>query len=81
MAAKISSAAAVALPLRGCPPLTLTKLGQKPFWQEKSLFHDDWSMARLRPNSVSTGVTDTQFDWVLQSPQSFAHAGIDERAM
>ena len=53
----------------GCPPSTLTKLGQKPFWQEKSLLHDDWSIARLRPNSVSTGVTETQFDLVLQSPQ------------
>ena len=56
-------------PRRGRPPSTLTKLGQNPFWQEKSLLHDDWSIARLRPNSVSTGVTDTQFDLVLQSPQ------------
>ena len=26
-------------------------------------------MARLRPNSVSTGTTDRQFDLALQSPQ------------
>ncbi len=29
----------------------------------------DWSMRRLRPNSVSTGTTDMQFDCVEQSPQ------------
>ncbi len=29
----------------------------------------DWSMARLRPNSVSTGLTETQFDFSEQSPQ------------
>ena len=28
----------------------------------------DWSMRRLRPSSVSTGCTDTQFDFTLQSP-------------
>ena len=26
-------------------------------------------MRRLRPNSVSSGITDRQFDWMLQSPQ------------
>src|SRR5688500_19566764 len=36
---------------------------------EKSLLHDDWSMARLGPNSVSTGVTLRQFDCTEQSPQ------------
>ena len=29
----------------------------------------DWSMVRLRPNSVSSGCTDTQFDFTPQSPQ------------
>ena len=29
----------------------------------------DWSMRRLRPNSVSNGCTATQFDAVPQSPQ------------
>jgi hypothetical protein len=28
-----------------------------------------WSMVRLRPNSVSKGCTDTQFDFTPQSPQ------------
>ena len=32
----------------------------------------DWSMVRLRPYSVSSGSTETQFDWVPQSPQ-FSH--------
>ena len=39
------------------PPSTVTKLGQKPLTQEKSLLHELWSIARLRPNSVSTGAT------------------------
>ena len=30
-----------AWPRRGVPPSTLTKLGQNPFWHEKSLLHDD----------------------------------------
>ena len=47
----------------------MTKLGQNPFTHEKSLLHELWSMVRLRPNSVSTGATDTQFDWMPQSPQ------------
>ena len=29
----------------------------------------DWSMVRLRPHSVSSGCTDTQFDFTPQSPQ------------
>jgi len=33
------------------------------------LLHDDWSIMRLRPNSVSSGSTDTQFDFTPQSPQ------------
>ena len=35
-------------------PCTVTKDGQKPFTQEKSLLQFDWSIWRLRPNSVST---------------------------
>ena len=58
-----------ALPFLTPPPSTVTKLGQKPFRQEKSLLQDDWSMARLGPNSVSTGVTLRQFDCTEQSPQ------------
>ena len=55
--------------LRGAAPWTVTKLGQKPFTQEKSLLQFDWSILRLRPNSVSTGVTDMQLDRSEQSPQ------------
>jgi hypothetical protein len=43
--------------------------GQKPLRQEKSLLQDDWSMARLRPSSVSSGTMETQFDCTPQSPQ------------
>ena len=54
-----SAASCRPCPCRTLPPSTVTKLGQKPLRQEKSLLQDDWSMARLRPNSVSTGVTLT----------------------
>src|SRR6266567_5455242 len=60
---------ATPLPFFNCAPCTVTKDGQKPFTQEKSLLHDDWSMVRLRPNSVSSGATETQFDLMPQSPQ------------
>jgi hypothetical protein len=33
------------------------------------LLQADWSMARLRPNSVSTGTTARQLDLAAQSPQ------------
>src|SRR3954463_6015967 len=56
-------------PFRRRPPSMVTKLGQKPFTQEKSLLHEDWLMARLRPSSVSSGSTERQFDLALQSPQ------------
>src|ERR1700752_234573 len=55
--------------LRGRPPCTVTKLGQKPSTQEKSLLQLDWLMRRLRPHSVSSGCTETQFDACEQSPQ------------
>src|SRR4051812_47915114 len=56
-------------PFFNAPPSTVTKLGQKPFRHEKSLLQDDWSICRLVPNSVSTGTTERQNDWSLQSPQ------------
>ena len=56
-------------PFFSVPPSTVTKLGQKPLRQEKSLLHADWSIFRLRPNSVSTGTTERQFDCTEQSPQ------------
>src|SRR4051794_23116242 len=51
------------------PPSTVTKLGQNPLTQEKSLLQEDWLIWRLRPSSVSSGSTDRQFDCTLQSPQ------------
>src|SRR5436190_9683927 len=51
------------------PPLTVTKLGQKPLTQEKSLLQVLWLMLRLRPNSVSCGCTATQLLCSEQSPQ------------
>ena len=59
----------VPLRLRRPPPLMVTKLGQKPFTQLKSLLQLDWSISRLRPYSVSLGSTATQFDFTPQSPQ------------
>ncbi len=47
----------------------MTNDGQNPFRHEKSLLQLDWSMVRLRPHSVSSGCTDTQFDFTPQSPQ------------
>src|SRR5258708_26335072 len=51
------------------PPCTDTKLGQKPLTQEKSLLQLLWSIWRLRPSSVSSGLTDTQLLLSEQSPQ------------
>jgi hypothetical protein len=51
------------------PPSTVTKLGQKPFTQLKSLLQVLWLMRRLRPNSVSTGSTLRQLLCTAQSPQ------------
>ena len=50
-------------------PSTVTKDGQNPFTQLKSLLHEDWSIALFRPNSVWTGIIETQLDWTPQSPQ------------
>ena len=63
-------------PLRNVPPCTVTKLGQNPSTQEKSLLHEDWSMARLRPKSVSSGTMATQFDFTPQSPHPSHTAGL-----
>src|ERR1700752_1220424 len=53
----------------GVALLTVTKDGQKPLRQEKSLLQLDWSMVRLRPHSVASGCTETQLDFTPQSPQ------------
>ena len=47
----------------------VTKLGQKPLRQRVSLLQVLWLMVRLRPNGVSRGSTDRQFDCTPQSPQ------------
>ncbi len=54
--------------LRSAPPWTVTKLGQNPSVQVKSLLHDDWLIRRLRPNSVSIGSIDRQVETLPQSP-------------
>src|SRR5437588_11929966 len=64
-----SAGDATPLPLRSRAPSTVTNDGQKPFRQEKSLLQLVWSMVRLRPHSVSSGCTETQFDFTPQSPQ------------
>ena len=40
---------AAASGLRNVPPRTVTKAGQNPLRQEKSLLQDDWSICRLMP--------------------------------
>ena len=63
------------------PPCTVTKLGQKPLTQEKSLLQVDWSICRLRPNSVSSGLTETQFDCLRAIAAAFADGVVDEDAL
>ncbi len=50
-------------------PAWVTKLGQKPFRQDRSTLQLVGLMRRLRPSSVSTGSIAMQPDWVEQSPQ------------
>src|SRR6202171_2129774 len=64
-----SAPSAAPLPFLNVAPCTVTNDGQKPLRQEKSLLQLDWSMVRLRPSSVSSGFTETQFDLSEQSPQ------------
>src|SRR5471032_3605743 len=64
-----ASPTAAFLGFLSAPPSTVTKLGQKPVVQEKSLLQDDWLICRLRPRSVSSGSTDRQLDCTEQSPQ------------
>ena len=47
----------------------VTKLGQKPFRQDRSTLQLVGLMRRLRPSSVSTGSMAMQSDWAEQSPQ------------
>ena len=57
-------------------PSTVTKLGQKPFRQVKSLLHVLRLIFRLRPNSVSNGSTLRQLDSTEQSPQPSQTKGL-----
>ena len=50
-------------------PVSVTKLGQKPLTQDRSLLQEDWLIRRLRPYFVSSGSIETQFDLTEQSPQ------------
>ncbi len=63
--------------LRASPPRTVTKLGQNPSAQVKSLLQLDWLMRRLRPHSVSSGSIAMQLETLPQSPQPFADLGVD----
>ena len=64
-----SSAGAVATRSDFWPGTTVTKAGQSPCRHEKSRLQVDWSIWVLRPNSVCTGWTDRQLDFLPQSPQ------------
>jgi hypothetical protein len=52
-----ASGAAAAARRAVSPPSTMTKDGQKPSRQLRSVLQLDWLIARLRPNSVSSGST------------------------
>jgi len=54
----------------------VTKLGQKPFRQEKSLLQELWLIRRLVPSAVSSGSTERQLEAVEQSPQPSQTAGL-----
>ncbi len=49
--------------------------------QEKSLLQFDWSIRRLRPSSVSSGCTETQFETSRAIAAAFADALVDEDAL
>ena len=70
-------------PSRGAAgrPLTVTKLGQNPLRQVKSLLQADWSIRRLRPNSVSTGWTARQLDCDAAVAAALAHQLVDHGAL
>ena len=66
---------------RSLPPLTVTKLGQKPFRQEKSLLQADWSIRRLRPNSVSCGLDGDAVDWHAAIAAALADQLVDDHPL
>ncbi len=54
---------------RGASVALVTKLGQKPFRQERSVLQLVGEMRRLRPYSVSIGSIAMQWLCTVQSPQ------------
>ena len=64
-----SGASAMGATRRNSPPSTVTKLGQKPSRHDRSTLQDDWSICRLLPNGVSTGITAAHCERSTQSPQ------------
>jgi hypothetical protein len=44
------------------------------------LLQEDWSIARLRPNSVSSGTIETQFDLHAAIAAALADQLVDEHA-
>ena len=60
----------------GFAPSSITKEGQNPSTQEKSLLQFDWSIRRFSPSGVSSGRTERQFDCTEQSPQPSQTAGL-----
>ncbi len=65
---------------RGRRRRSVTKLGQKPFRQDRSTLHAVGLMRRLRPSAVSTGSIAMQPDWVEQSPQFSQTSVVDDDA-
>ena len=59
----------------------MTKLGQKPLRQEKSLLQLDWSIVRLRPNSVSSGLHRDAVRLLRAIAAALAHRLVDEDAL
>ena len=68
-AARAAASKADVVSARRVAPSTVTKLGQKPSRQEKSLLQVERLILRLRPKGVSFGSTLRQFDATEQSPQ------------
>jgi hypothetical protein len=74
------SAAFTFLPLRGLPPWTVTKLGQKPFDAGEVLVAVALVDLALAAERVSFGSTLTQLDFCPQSPQP-SQTSVDDHAL
>src|SRR6516165_8291154 len=69
MAARVTASTSDAALVRRLVPSIVTKLGQKPLRQEKSLLQVERLILRLRPNGVCFGSALRQLDSTEQSPQ------------